>query len=79
MNHLLKLPTDILAFELLPFLSTKELGRLDIAVTNKLLRPQIFEAYQEARRKWSEQNSNGMVLQEIDPFKKNQISIICFA
>jgi hypothetical protein len=37
MNHLLNLPTDILAHVMFPFFSLAELGRLDVAVTNQLL------------------------------------------
>jgi hypothetical protein len=45
MDCFLDLPTDILAHVVFPFLSLTDLGRLDIAVTNHLLRLLLFEVY----------------------------------
>ena len=56
MERLLDLPTGMLVFELLPLLSTTELGRLDVSVTNKRLRPQLFEVYLSLRLKHSKRN-----------------------
>ena len=43
---LILLPTEVTACELFPFLSTRDLTALDAAVTNHLLRPQLFHIYQ---------------------------------
>ena len=38
-------PTDVLSFELIPYLTLLDLTRLDIALTNICLRPQLLEVY----------------------------------
>lgn len=45
MNELLSLPSQLLSNDLLTFLSLRDIGRLDSALTNHLLRPQLFEVY----------------------------------
>ena len=45
MNGIMALPNDILSFVLFSFLSTKDLGRLDVAISNHSLRPLLFEIY----------------------------------
>ena len=43
---LVHVPTEVVACEIFPFLSTRDLTALDAAVTNHLLRPQLFHIYQ---------------------------------
>lgn len=45
MKQLLSLPSDVLAYELLPFLSTTDICRMDMAVTNQQLRPQLIDSF----------------------------------
>jgi hypothetical protein len=45
MNHLLNFPTEMVAKVFLPLLTLTDLVRLDCAVTNHLLRPQLYEVF----------------------------------
>ena len=45
MERLLALPDDILTFVLLPFISVRDLCCMDVAITNRILRPLLLDCY----------------------------------
>ena len=55
MSFLFNLPTDIVVCELFPFLKIADLSCLDVAITNRLLRTQLYFAFESLsiRQCWS--------------------------
>ena len=72
MERFLELPTDILVFELFPLMTMTELRRLDVAVTNKELRPQLFEVYVSLQLKHSK---CGFTRNQMEWFFKRSIAL----
>ena len=71
-HQLLVLPTDILAHVLFPFLAVTDISRLDVAVTTRILRPQLFEVYPYLSLEPSEK---GITSGEVQWFFKRLIAL----
>ena len=72
MAYMITLPSDILGHVLFPFLEVKDISRLDVAVTNHAMRPQLLEIYPLLSLSHLEKGINR---QQIEWFWKRSITL----
>ena len=65
-------PTDVLSFELIPYLTLLDLTQLDIALTNICLRPQLLEVYPSLRL---EHTKKGVDMRQLTWFMDRSIRL----